>query len=94
MTDLENSLRRQLDREREVIHAMQRRYDRPFPFDILQRKPWRSPDPNLYLSNQHSLRVNVRNLYQWLRYAHDCADPSVGCACSGGFRFPHPGKEK
>lgn len=30
----------------------------------------------------------LRNLWSWLRYAHDCQDPRVGCSCAGSYRFP------
>lgn len=73
-----------LDREREVIRAMQRRQARwhgPVG-DFIWRRPWRSPVP---------VPRPGRGLWSWLRGAHDCADPSIGCSCTGGFRFPrHP----
>ena len=77
-------------RELGVIRAMQyrQRHFLPFPVDILWRRPWRSSvGPGL--SRRHSLRINALNLWSWLRLAHDCSDPSVGCSCHGGFRYPH-----
>lgn len=80
----------QLEREREVIRAMQwrqRRWHGPL-VDFLWRKPWRAPS-GPHLSLRCDPVVNLGNLIGWLRFAHDCADPSIGCSCSGGFRFPH-----
>lgn len=75
--------------EAEVIHAMQERMHRWHgPLDILWRKPWKSPAPTGWREGT-TLPVKLRNVRHWLRYAHDCADPSVGCSCSGGFRYPH-----
>jgi hypothetical protein len=66
----------QLRRERAVIAAM---HARPlWRVGILLRRPWRSP----------TRPQTIRDLWPWLRFAHDCADPAVGCSCSGGFRFP------
>ena len=79
----------QLSRSAEVIRAMQRRQHRwhgPL-LDVLWRKPWRSPSEPRW-DHQRSFRVNCGNLWSWLRFAHDCADPSVACSCHGGFRFP------
>ena len=78
-------------RDAEVIHAMQQRQYRwhgPL-LDMLWRKPWKSPTGPSWSLNR-SLRINASNLLGWLRNAHDCADPSVGCSCQGGFRFPTP----
>jgi hypothetical protein len=76
-------------RNDEVIHVMQRRMRRwhgPV-LDLFWRKPWRSPSgPGV--SRHYSPRVNLANFAGWLRNAHDCSDPSVGCSCWGGFRFP------
>ena len=74
------------ERDREVIQAMQRRADRNSLRGLLWRKPWRS-------STRPNLR-SVRDLLQWLRVAHDCADPAVGCSCNGGFRFPRPAEDQ
>lgn len=30
----------------------------------------------------------LRNLVNWIRFAHDCQDPQVGCSCTGSYRFP------
>lgn len=73
---------RSRERDREVITAMQRRMARHPVRYFLWRRPWRAPS-----------RPNLRSLgdtMRWLRVAHDCADPSIGCSCSGGFRFPNP----
>lgn len=76
-------LRAQLDRERTVIAAMHRQRH----LHILRRKPWRSRVKPIEGS---TLRVKISSLWQWLRKAHDCADPAIGCSCSGSFRFPNP----
>lgn len=81
---------KRLAREQEVIRAMQVRQRRWLgPLGILWRRPWRSPARPGW-SRTAPLGVNVRNLIGWISAAHDCADPSVGCSCSGGFRFPRP----
>lgn len=71
---------RSRERDRAVIAAMQRRIARnPFR-DLLWRRPWRSNTrPNL---------SSLSDTLDWLRAAHDCSDPSVGCSCTGGYRFP------
>jgi hypothetical protein len=77
----------QLNREREVIRAMQqrqRRWHGPVG-DFLWRRPWRSPAPVPPLG---------QGLINWLRAAHDCSDPSVGCSCTGGYRFPRLPQER
>lgn len=80
-----------LSREREVIRAMQwrqRRWISWFPgLGLLWRKPWKSPAP-MAISIRIDTATNVHNLVQWLRNAHDCSDPSIGCSCQGGYRFP------
>jgi hypothetical protein len=67
-----------LERDGQVIRAMQRRIARNPVLDILWRKPWRAPH------RPHGLR----DLLQWLRLAHDCQNPAVGCSCHPSFRFP------
>lgn len=65
----------QLRREQAVIEAMHRR---PWwRLGILHRRPWRAS----YFTN----------IWTWLRVAHDCQDPMIGCSCSGSFRFPLEG---
>jgi hypothetical protein len=87
--DLTAVLKVQLRREREVIAAMrrrQRKWHGPV-LDLFWRKPWRST-AGVGVSRDRSVRVNLSNFLGWLRNAHDCADPSVGCSCSGGYRHP------
>jgi hypothetical protein len=74
-------------RDQVVITAMQRRASRNPIRDLLWRRPWRSPSRP---TRGDTLAITIRNYWQWLRMAHDCADPAVGCSCTGGFRFPHP----
>jgi hypothetical protein len=82
LTDSEQVLWDSRDRDREVIRAMQKRIARNPVRDLLWRNPWRSRSrPNLR---------SPRDAWDWLRKAHDCGDPSVGCSCSGGFRFGNP----
>jgi hypothetical protein len=79
----------QLEREREVIQAMRergRRWHGPL-LDVLWRKPWRSSGGTGVRCGR-TWGVKLSNFLGWLRNAHDCADPSVGCSCSGGFRHP------
>jgi hypothetical protein len=87
----EEILKRQLEREREAIRAMQyRRYHWTGPvLDFFWRKPWRSTSRPAWV-REVSFVINVANFLGWLRNAHDCADPSIACSCQGGFRFPHP----
>lgn len=74
-------LTEQLRRERAVITAMQHRTGRNPVSNLLLRKPWRAG---------HRPRWNrPREVWDWVRFAHDCQDPVVGCSCSGGFRFPN-----
>lgn len=68
-----------IQRDQQIIRAMQRRSDRNPIRSFLWRRPWRAPG-----------HVPLRGFWQWLRNAHDCADPAVGCSCSGGFRYPRP----
>jgi len=82
-TTTERTLWEQLQRERQVISAMQHRTKRNPVRDLLLRKPWKSP------TKPHGWR----DFWQWLVCAHDCSDPAVGCSCSGGYRFPHRGDE-
>ena len=69
--------------------------------NILRRKPWRagwSPfvpfiRDYFYDLDDYEARVlwfanQARNVCRWLRDAHDCQDPRVGCSCSGSYRFP------
>jgi len=71
---------RSRERDRDCIAAMQRRIARNPVREFLWRRPWRSPSrPNLR---------SLRDTLTWLGKAHDCADPSIGCSCSGGYRFP------
>lgn len=79
-TDTERTLFDAREREQEVIRAMQRRAARNPIRDLMWRRPWRAPHGPNWRS--------ARDAWQWLRAAHDCADPAVGCSCSGGFRFP------
>lgn len=81
-----------LARDREVIAAMQRRLERNPVRWLLWRKPWRAPH-GMALRG-YPLRSWPFNAWQWLAYAHDCSDPSVGCSCSGGYRFPRLQEEK
>jgi len=69
----------QLRREQKVIEAI---HHKPWwKIGILYRRPWRA-----------SWRPRtLREIVSWLLAAHDCADPAVGCSCSGGFRFPTGG---
>lgn len=59
-----------------------------------QRKPWRSGwVPTWRKSSdcewwRYPL-ILLGNWWGWLRYAHDCQDPRIGCSCSGSYRFPH-----
>ncbi|MFJ8687397.1 hypothetical protein [Micromonospora wenchangensis] len=68
------------ERERNVIAAMQRRINRNPIRGFLWRRPWRS-------SARPNLR-SLRDVAEWVRAAHNCADPSIGCSCTGGYRFP------
>ena len=62
---------------------------------LFTRKPWRSGHGPFerYARWVHRhrlayLAVQVANLVGWLRFAHDCQDPRIGCSCSGSYRFP------
>jgi hypothetical protein len=77
-TDCEKDLWDSRERDRQVIHAMQRRIAGNPLRDLLWRRPWRS---------NHGPQ-SVRHFFQWIRAAHDCHDPSVGCSCQPSFRFP------
>lgn len=62
--------------------------------NVLQRKPWRSPNGTSTWRKapdcewwRHPL-ILLGNWRRWLRYAHDCQDPRIGCSCAGGYRFP------
>lgn len=79
-SELEKILWLGRERNAEVIRAMQRRIARNPIRDFFWRRPWRSP---------FTPRLHIRgDLWNWLCNAHDCADPSVGCSCHGGYRFP------
>lgn len=73
-----------LDRDREVIRAMQQRAARNPIRHFMWRKPWKSPSKTHFSFS----KIGFLNLISWLARAHDCSDPAVGCSCSGGFRFP------
>lgn len=76
---IENYLRRQLHREQQVILAMKHR---PWwRVGVLLRRPWRRHGPFAY-------GFSFRELRNWTLIVHDCADPAIGCSCSGSFRFP------
>lgn len=63
-----------------VVNAMQRKHDVWWRcWGVFWRKPWRA---------SHRPRWSrPLDVLDWLRKAHDCADPAVGCSCSGGFRY-------
>lgn len=82
-----------LQREGEVIRAMQYRFAHRHPIrHFFWRKPWRSTAP-IGWSDGKTLTVKVANLVSWLRFAHDCTDPAVGCSCHPSYRFPDPEKK-
>jgi hypothetical protein len=70
----------QLRREQAAIQAIHARISRNPLRSLLWNKPWRAAWRPRW--------TNPREVWQWLRSAHDCADPSVACSCTGGFRFP------
>jgi hypothetical protein len=79
--------RRSIDQE--VIRAMQKKLSSRWnPIkDLLYRKPWRSRIKYHQLKGDYWW-ITIINIWGWLCRAHDCQDPSIGCSCSGGFRFP------
>ena len=80
MSNLCDAIERQLRREQAVIQAMHRK---PWwRVGILNRRPWRSTARR---GGGETLRSWV---WGWLTKVHDCADPAIGCSCSGSFRFP------
>lgn len=79
----------QRDRLSQIISAMQRKQDvwwRAWGF--FWRKPWRAPGPMLPPRGHRHLLNVVRSVAGWLRRAHDCQDPAVGCSCYPSFRMP------
>jgi len=61
--------------------------------NIIKRKPWRSKAP--IFAGWHKFNpwyiniwINVLAPISWIRAAHDCQDPRVGCSCYGSYRFP------
>lgn len=82
----------QLEREGAVISAMQNRFAHNHPIrSFFWRRPWNSTAPIPKL-NQYGISTYLRELFSWLRFAHDCTDPSVGCSCRPSYRFPNPEK--
>lgn len=89
------------DRDSYALSAMRQRFTRWHPVrDLLYRKPWRkSIWPGIagayrarneryeFETRPHWIAVAWLNIWSWVRYAHDCSDPSIACSCSGGFRF-------
>lgn len=70
----------QLHREQAAVQAM---HSVPWwRAGILLRRPWASEAKR----GQRESRLSWA--WAWLTVVHDCSDPSVGCSCSGGFRFP------
>lgn len=67
------------------------------PTRILTRKPWRAPtgpfqryDRAVHRRPSAYVACQIANLIGWLRYAHDCQNPNIGCSCTGSHRHPHP----
>lgn len=54
------------------------------------RKPWKSEVLPWNERDMRTLgfRVLAANFWQWALYAHDCSDPTIGCSCNGGVRYP------
>lgn len=78
--DMPRAIGEQLRREQMVIAAM---HQKPwYRAGILARRPWRSA-----LRRQRG-ESTLAWAWAWLTVVHDCADPAVGCSCSGSFRFP------
>lgn len=67
-------------RDRDALAAAQHRIARVPVLDLLWRRPWRSSSRPRWRS--------LPDVRAWLAAAHDCADPSVGCSCAGGYRYP------
>lgn len=85
----EQALQSQLDRERAVVRAMQYRFSHRHPIrEFFWRKPWKSTAPRPTL-NRYGIGLYLQELLQWLRNAHDCTDPSIGCSCHPSYRFPN-----
>lgn len=74
-------------RDQKTIAAMQKKLGSNFIKSFLWRKAWRSKTKSKAMRGDN-LRITIINLLSWLRYAHDCQDPAIGCSCHGSFRFP------
>lgn len=79
-SDMARAIGEQLRREQRVIAAMHQKAW--YRVGVLARRPWRSA-----LRRQRGESI-LAWVWAWLTVAHDCADPAVGCSCSGSFRFP------
>jgi len=81
---LEN--RRVLDQA--VIKAMQDKLNSNPIKSLFWRKPWKS---NICLVKGDTFIITIQNLVSFIKYAHDCQDPAIGCSCTDSFRFPRKG---
>jgi hypothetical protein len=86
-TRLEQIYWNSLEREREVIRSMQKKIYRSPIRSFFWRKPWRAPSRPVWHGN---LWRYIGDFFSWIRVAHDCQDPAVGCSCHPSFRFPSP----